>query len=339
MEETTDKSMELSIAARLGIWSSGATNQWGTRCARDNPSFDRLRQHSHQMLPNHFLRNMVFHVSYGAQYLDNFPVDQDYMSLLWELIARGVIYVPEPSEIVSFSPVHLSMFDPDEHYMELSNNVKWTTFYDREFEENNPFVFSRLSGSWPGAPVTEWDFSRYAAGVKDRLRNFLGPYENGLVLITPPQNGPLADKDAPRGALAENLNPIYRSIKKEFYTDGRYYYSSDGQEKYPADQHYKEIEEAIKNSAELLPLTVSGENVAWVVSQTSPLHLRLTLIDGGYINPDDRTAEVRFHTARPVKMVDLVDGESFSFSGSSVKVDIPCGMFRFIDIELSKPLN
>jgi hypothetical protein len=231
------------------------------------------------------------------------------------------------------------MLDPDEHFMELSNNVKWTTFYDQEFEENNPFVFSRLSGSWPGAPVTEWDFSRYAAGVKDRLRNFLAPYENGLVLITPPQNGPLADKDAPRGDLVNNLNPIYQGIMKEFYTDGRHYYSSDGQEQYPADEYYREIEEEIKRSAEFLPLTVSGDNVAWVVSQTSPLHLRLTVIDGGYINPDERVAEVKFHTATPVKMVDLINGESFNFSGSSAAVEIPCGMFRFIDIELSEPLH
>lgn len=56
MEETTDKSMELSVASRMGIWASGVVNDWGARCARDNSSFDRLRQHSHQMLPNHFFR-------------------------------------------------------------------------------------------------------------------------------------------------------------------------------------------------------------------------------------------------------------------------------------------
>ncbi|NQT85482.1 PQQ-like beta-propeller repeat protein, partial [bacterium] len=51
MEETTDKSMELSLATRMGLWASGVVDDWGARCARDNASFDRLRQHSHQMLP------------------------------------------------------------------------------------------------------------------------------------------------------------------------------------------------------------------------------------------------------------------------------------------------
>ena len=43
----------LSLAARMGLWTSGVVDDWGARCARDNASFDRLRQHSHQMLPNH----------------------------------------------------------------------------------------------------------------------------------------------------------------------------------------------------------------------------------------------------------------------------------------------
>lgn len=337
MEETTDKSMELSLGARLGVWSSGATNDWGSRCARDNPSFDRLRQFSHQMLPNHFLRVMVFHVSHGARYLNNFPVDQDYMSLLWELIAKGALYVPKRSEIVSFSPVHLSMLEPDEHFMEASSNVKWTTFFDAAFEANNPFVFSRLSGTWPGAPVTEWDFSRYAAGVKERRLNFLAPYENGLVLITPPQQGRFADQDAPRGALIDHLHPLYKDIMQEYITDGRNYVSADGTQTFAADKCYKTVEAAINTSAKCLPLTVSGD-VAWVCAQSAPKRLRLTLIDSGYINPQARTAIVHFHTAKPVGMVDILNGESFNTS-KPVPIEIPCGMFRFIDIELAEPLR
>lgn len=336
MEETTDKSMELSVAARMGIWASGAVNNWGARCARDNTSYDRTRQHSHQMLPNHFLRQMVYNISSGATYINNFAVDQDYMSLLWELIARGALYVPKRSEIVSFSPVHLSMTGPDKHYLNEGNNVKWTTFYDRDVEKKNPLVFSRLNGTWPGAPVTEWDFSRYAAGVKERRLNFLPPYEHGLVLITPPQIGVFAADRPPRGMMTDHLHPLYATILKEYITDGRHYYSPDGAEQYAADEYYRTLEADIKDRAGLLPLTVSG-GVAWVAAQTSPTHVRLTLVDSGYINPKARTAEVRFHRVVPVAMVDLLDETVFDITDpSSIKVPVPCGMFRFIDIELKR---
>jgi len=339
MEETTDKTMEQSVAGRAGIWASGAVNQWGSRGARDNASFDRLRQHSHQMIPNHFLRAQIYNIACGATYQNNYPVNQEYFSILYELIAKGALYVPQRNEIVSFSPVHLSMTTPDKHYLDEGNNAKWLTFYDKAFEKKNPMVFSRLNGTWPGAPVTEWDFSRYAAGVTDRRLNFIPPYRNGLVLITPPQQGAFAAKNAVRKALRDYLHPIYKSILKEHITDGRSYYSADGKRRYAADEYCKTIESDIKERAKLLPLTVSGD-VGWVVAQTAPRHLRLTLVDGGYINPAARTATVRFHTVKPKGMRDVLSGETLDISGqSSVKLPVPCGLFRFIDIELSKPLE
>ena len=338
MEETTDKTMELSLAGRLGMWTSGAVNSWGSRVVPDNTAFDRSRQYGSQQLPNHFLRNLVYHLANGVQYLDNFPVDQDYLSVYWELIAKGALYVPKREEIISFSPVHLSMKSPDEHFLDDGSNVKWTTYFDEAFEKNNPFVFSRMRGNWPGAPVTEWDFSNYAAGVKERRSDFLPTYANGLVLITPPQKGVFAQKNVVRKPLKENLHPLYKNIMKEYITDGRNYYSADGKETYKADEYYKVIEKDIQESAKKLPITVSGD-VSWVAAQTSPKHIRLTIIDGGYINPNNRKALVTFNTIQPLKMTDIVDGKSYDVKNNkTVEVDIPLGLFRFIEIELKDSL-
>lgn len=338
-EETTSKSMELSLAARMGIWASGSVDSWGARCVPDNPSFDRSRQFSDQTLPTNFLRTMVYSIASGAQYLDNFAVDQDYMSILWELTAKGALYVPKREEIVSFSPVHLSMKEPDHYYLNEGTNTKWNTFFNATTENANKLVFSHLNGTWLAAPVTDWDFSRYAAGVKDRRQNFIPPYPNGMVMITPPQTGVFAATNVTRGKLTDHLHPLYKTIMKEYYTDGRNYYSADGTQTFKAEQYYNTIEADIKASAKKIPLTVTGDNVAWVVAQTSPTHLRLTLVDGGYINPDNRKAIVTFHTVSPKKMTDLLDSKTFDVTNpASVIVDIPCGMFRFIDIELQSAL-
>lgn len=338
MEETTDKSMELSLAGRMGIWASGSVNSWGTRAVPDNASFDRSRQIGYQRLPNHFLRMLVFHTANGAQFINNFPVDQEYMSVYWELIAKGALYVPKRNEILSISPVHISMKEPDHHFLNDGSNVKWTTFYDEEFERNNPFVFSRLNGSWPGAPVTNWDFSRYASGVKERRLNFLAPYPNGMVLITPVQNGVFAQKNVFRKKLSDNLHPLYKNIMKEYITDGRNYYSKDGKETYKADDYYKVVEASIKESAKKLPITVTGD-VAWVVAQIAPKTLRLTIIDNGYLNPDNRKAKIKFNTIKPVSMKDILDKTEFNVSNKSlVEILVPCGAFRFIDIKLNEKL-
>ncbi|MEN8703382.1 MAG: hypothetical protein ABF286_04380 [Polaribacter sp.] len=338
MEETTDKSMELSFTSRLGLWSSGAVDSWGARCARDNTSFDRLRQHSNQTLPNHFLRTMVYTISSGAQYIDNFPVDQEYMSLLWDLVAQGVIYVPKRSEILSFSPVHLSINNPNVDYLEEASNVKWLTFYDKNSDNNEEFAFSRLNGTWPGAPLTAWDFSRYAAGNTERRLNFIPKYNNGMVLITAPQNGVFADKEAVRKPLVENIHPWYKNILKEYHTDGKNYMSADGNETYKPKEYYKVIENQIKESAALIPVTVSGD-VGWVVAQISPKHLRLTLVQNGYINPNKAIATVKINNIKVDKIQDILNKEEFKVNANSeIEIKIPLGGFRFIDIELKEEL-
>jgi hypothetical protein len=254
------------------------------------------------------------------------------------LIAKGALYVPKRNEILSISPVHLSMKEPDHHFLNDGANVKWTAFYDEEFENNNAFVMSRLNGTWPGAPVTEWDFSRYAAGVKERKLNFLAPYPNGLVLITPPQKGAFAEKNVPRGKLTDHLHPMYKNIMKEFITDGRNYYSADGKQTYKADEYYKVVENEIKNSAKKLPITVSGD-VAWVVAQTSPKNLRLTIIDNGYVNPEKSFAKVVVNGIKVAKIKDILNNEEFKINKSNqLEIEIPLGSFRFIDIELKEVL-
>lgn len=211
-------------------------------------------------------------------------------------------------------------------------------FYDEKEEESNPLVFSHLNGSWPGASLTPWDYSRYASGITDRRQNFIPPFPNGIVLITPPQNGQHADPTAPRGKMTDHLHPLYKDIMQEVVTDGRFYYPDGGSKKVAADKGYENVADQVRKSSQLLPLTVSGE-VAWVVAQTDPKHLRLTLVDSGYLNPKDRTAKVSFHTVKPVKMTDVLGGDSIDVSDPiSVAVEVPLGLFRFIDIELDKPL-
>ena len=335
MEETSDKVMELSITGRLGMWVSGATNSWGARAVRDNTSFDRQRQFSFQTIPNHYLRMLIYHLSYGTTYLDNFPIDQEYMSVLWDMVAKGILYVPKSNEILSFSPVHLGMTTPNKHFLQEGSSVKFTTYFDKEYEDKNPAVFSRMNGSWIGAQVTPWDFSRYAAGVTERRLNFLAPYKNGMVLVVPPQNGAFAKKDQPRGTMKDHMHPFYKNILKEYITDGKDYFSSDGKQKMAANEYYKVVEKDIQDSAKLLPVTVSAD-VAWVVAQTAPKHLRVTLIDSGYINPKEQLANLTFNGIKPVKITDILSGEKWEVTNpSSFQIKVALGSFRFLDVELA----
>lgn len=336
LEETGTRSPDLSVAGRMGLWASGAADAWGARAVPDNARYYNQRNHCNQRLLNHFLRNSIYNIACGARYINNFDSTDEYMSILWGLIAKGALYVPQRSEIVSINPVFLGMTEPDARFDAQDRQEKFSTWYDETWEANNPMVISRKGTEWAGSPVTEWDFSRYASGVKERRSDYLPPCPNGIVMIAPPQQGVFADTNAVRGAMVDNLHPMYKSILQQFNSDGRDYISADGTTTYDADTYYTDIEASITNAAKQLPLTVSGD-VAWVCAQTASNHLRLTLIDSGYLNPKARTATVTFNTVTPAAMTDMLDDTDFTITDATATVDVPLGLFRFIDIELSEP--
>ncbi len=339
MEETTDKTQDMSVAGRSGLWAAGAVEAWAVRCSRDDPSFDRSRQLSSQKLGNHFLRKTIFSLAYGATYMHNYYYDKEHQVLALELLDKEILYVPKPEEILSYSPVHLSIHEPQSRYLHQAENNKWNTFFNLEEENANPAVFSHLNGSWMGAALTPWDYSTYASGVVDRRQNAIANYPNGLVLITPVQEGPLASKESTRGKLTDKLHPIYRDIMKEYITDGVDYISADGKNRMKADSYYTQIAKDIEEGAKKLPITVKskdGKQLGWVVAQMTPTRLRLTLVDGGWLNPNDQTAVVTFNTVKPVKVTDVLSKEVIATKGGQMQIEVPCGMFRFIDIEIGK---
>jgi len=338
MEETSDKTQDMSLIGRIGLWAAGSMNRWGMRTSRDNPSFDRTRQFSYQRLPNHFLRTTVMNLACGASYCSLSYEDTDYYSILWPLVAKGALFVPKREEVVSFNPVHLSMVDPDELYLDTGRDGGWTIWYDEQQENDHPLVYSHQNMSWPGAAVTPWDYSRYASGVKDRRQNYIPSWPNGMVLVTPVQDGAYADPGAPRGKMKDHLHPLYADIMEEYITDGRDYISSDGAARYGADSYHTTVSNSIAVAARKLPVTVAGD-VGWVCAQTAPNHLRLTLVDGGYLNPKDQVVTVTFNTVAPISITDVMDGKTFAVSGNTAQIDVPLGLWRFIDIELSEPFD
>ena len=73
-------------------------------------------------------------------------------------------------------------------------------------------------------------------------------------------------------------------------TDGEFFYDEQGQA-VSAREYKATALAALHESAARLPIRVEGE-VAWVVSRIDATHLRVTLIDSGYLSPADRDAKI-----------------------------------------------
>lgn len=315
LEETNCRTQELSLAGREGLWLTGSFNHWAMRVVDDNACFDRMREWSSQQVLSHFLRQLVLQASLGADYLsiDVVPWLSGQLFPFYEMLEKGVIAIPEKDELLSVSDLCLGMISPPSNEY-LTHGINGHNYNFNELKPT-PMVFDRLDCYWGGAPIADHDFSSYGYGCDRRMLNFLPENPYGLIAIVPD------DID-----LTE-----FPRFKEKVSTDGQYFYDSTGRKHGPSA--YKQtMLKKLRESAAHLPVVVKGD-VAWSVVRIDPYHVRITLVDPGYTDPADRNAEIVLQHLTGLECTDILSGEIIEITDQKVRLRVPAGVFRIIDIE------
>ena len=175
-------------------------------------------------------------------------------------------------------------------------------------------VFSRLDTYWGGSILPDYDFSAYAMNVKQRTCNFLPELPHGLIPIIPAH----ATKSA--------------RFRQTITTDGESFFDGNGK-KHTATEFRPEVEKALQAAAARLPVTVAGK-AHWSAVKMDKKHIRLTLVDPGYLDPSDRAVKIVFQHIKPTKCIDILSGETLKPNQDKLTVTVPAGIFRIIDLVL-----
>ena len=94
----------------------------------------------------------------------------------------------------------------------------------------------------------------------------------------------------------------------------------------------EEFERLFKESATHLPILVSG-NIHWSVVRLDSAHVRVTLVDPGYLDPSDRQGEIILQNLRGVRCLDILSGRPLPLKGDRIHIKVPMGTLRIVDIE------
>jgi hypothetical protein len=259
------------------------------------------------------MRSMVLRSSLGADMLliNIYQGDPRSLAPLYRMLDKGVIAVSEREELLSLADVCLGMKSPSPSFLEHGKNGHHIDGYQ---PRSTKMVFDRMDCYWGGAPTDPSDFSNYAMGSRFRMLNFLPTNPYGLIAMVP-ANTDLA------------TSPFFRSM---LVTDGEVFYDERGQAVSAAD-HKPAALAALQASAAGLPVRVHGE-VAWTVVRLDPNHVRVTLIDPGYISPADREARIVLQHLEGKDCRDILSGETLPLTENAVLLTIPAGVLRIIDI-------
>jgi len=319
LEETNCRTAELSLAGRLGLWLTGSFNRWSCRMVTDNANFDRMWEWAGHQVLSHHLRHLVSRASLGADVFFNSIHQGPFSSELYtqlipfyDMLEKGIVHIPDKNELLSVPDVCVGMKSPpSEQYIRHGINGH----HYRYPEDSHPqMVLDRLDCYWAAAPLQPYDFSYFGLGVNRRMCNFLPPAPYGLVPIVP-----------------KDVKIDTTRFRTKIPTDGRYYYNVEGN-RFSAEMHQPVVERLLKESAARLPIHVSGY-VHWSAVRLDAAHVRMTLIDPGYLDPADRQAEIVLQHLKGVRCTDILSGQSLPLKDDRIQITVPMGTLRIVDIE------
>ena len=318
LEETNSRTQELSLAGRIGLWQSGAVDHWATRAETDNACFNRSWEWSSQQVFSHHMRNLISCASLGSDVYFNAIHQGPFSAELerqikpfYDMLEKGVVYIPKRSELASISSVAIGMKSPPSKGF-LSHGTNGSGYIHPE--EQPPFVFDRLDWYWGGAPLEPHDFSRYVFGVQRRMCNFLPLTPYGMVSIVP---------DKPRPALKGRYT-------SKISTDGEMFFDAQGKAHGPAE-YRKVVETALSAAAKELPVLVRGM-AHWSAALIDQKHMRVTLVDPGYLDPDDRDVKIVLQQKGWTRCRDILSNMDLPINDGSIALHIPVGSVRIVDL-------
>lgn len=327
LEETNSRTQELSLAGRIGLWQMGYFDHWLGRVTTDNVNSDRMFEWGGQQVINHHLRNLVSSASLGADVFYNtlditdlsLETQKDtsvlYMQLVpfYEMINKGIIHIPARNELLSVSDVALGMTDnPSNVFITTGTNGHKYAFPSDVQKE---MVFGRLNPYWSCSSIDTFDYSWYAFNVKLRMANFLPETPYGMTCIIPAET-----KTGER-------------FKKIITTDGEYFFDEQGKQ-YSASDYKPVVQSALEEGAGRLPVLVRGK-VHWSVVKLDDKHLRITLIDPGYLDPAEREAEIVLQHVSGISCIDILSRISLPVNDGKIALTVPAGIFRIVDVEIN----
>jgi len=319
LEETNCRTAELSLAGRVGLWLTGSFNQWSCRMVTDNANFDRMWEWAGQQVLNHHLRHLMSRAALSADVFFN-SIHQgpfsaklyDQLVPFYDMLEKGIIHIPERDELLSVPDICLGMQSPpSREYIRHGTNGHHYTYPN---DSHVQMVFDRLDCYWAGAPLQPYDFSRFGLGVDRRMCNFLPTLPYGLVPIIP-----------------DNVDIAGTRFRAKISTDGQSYYDAEGSRVTP-EVYQPTVEKLLQQSAARLPIRVSGD-AHWSVVRLDPVHVRVTLIDPGYLDPADREVDIVLQHLQGVWCADILSGQELPIEDNRIHVTVPIGTLRIVDIE------
>lgn len=317
-EDTASRTQDLNFVGRVGMYLGHYVDDFAVRLVDDNPTSWRPLSPGGQISYSPYLRSAVLHASYGSRsgiVFSNKYSRGQASNILFAMMKSELLPQVERENLLSINSWHL-IDDVDHKYVHSIENHHALASYT---EQDKDGIFSVAQMHWAGTSLPDYDYSKLALGLDYRWLNYLPPMPNGMVPVAPydshkmlqKQKTPYSISDTKVGKIATQQGALT---------------------KVPAAQYQAEFEKILQAGKATMPILVEG--ASWSAIRLDKNHVRLILIDPGYINPKATEVTIRFNGHTPISATDILTKQGLKL-GSSIKLTVPAGSMRFIDLAYS----
>ncbi|NJB83547.1 hypothetical protein [Wenyingzhuangia aestuarii] len=310
-EDTSNRTQDVNLAGRVGMFVAGYVDDFAMRLIDDNPTSWRPLSPGGQKSISPYLRQGVMMAAYGAKHgvvADNSFTEEPGLNILFGLMKSGVLPVVEKEDILSIGSWHL-IKEVDADLIHTIDNHHSMKQYKRTDDKD---VFSVTQMHWAGTSIPEHDYSKIALGVDYRWLNYMPVMPNGMVPIAPIEYA----KELKKSKIPYSVSNGSKGV-------------SNG-ELVAAKTYMDEFKEIVTKGKSKLPIVVKG--ASWSAVRIDNTHVRVILVDPGYIEPKDRAVEITFNGKFPKNAVDILSKEKISIVKGKVNTKVLAGSLKFIDI-------
>ncbi|WP_139957436.1 hypothetical protein [Flavicella sediminum] len=310
-EDTSNRTQDVNLAGRIGMFAADYVDDFAMRLVDDNPTSWRPLTPGGQRSISPYLRQGVMMAAYGAKHgviIDNNFTEEPGLNVLFALMKSGVLPIVEKEAILSIGSWHL-IKEVDEHLVHSIDNHHSLKQYKKD-DDNS--VFSVAQMHWAGTSLPENDYSKIALGVQYRWLNYMPELPHGMVPIAPIEY---------KETLEKNNIPYSISSGKNGFINGK---------SVSATAYTNTFKNSVEKGSAKMPIIVKG--AAWSAIRIDKTHVRLILLDPGYLEPEEREVRILFQGKLPKNGIDILSKESMNIK-KEINTKVAAGSLRFIDFE------
>lgn len=310
-EDTSNRTQDINLVGRVGMFVAGYVDDFAMRLIDDNPTSWRPLSPGGQRSISPYLRQGVMMAAYGAKHgvvADNSFTEEPGLNILFGLMKSGALPIVHKEDILSIGSWHL-IKDVDAHLIHSIDNHHSLNQYKKTDDKD---VFSVTQMHWAGTNIPEHDFSKIALGVDYRWLNYMPVMPNGMVPIAPVEYAT---------HLENNNIPFSISNGSKGFYNGNLV---------SAKEYANEFKSIVAKGKSQLPIVVNG--ASWSAVRIDENHVRVILVDPGYIEPKDREVTISFNGKTPKSAMDILAKEDVKVTKNGIQTKVLAGSLKFIDL-------